>query len=425
MQDAYIIKGGRILDPANDRDETNDLYIIDGLISTNRPSEQLNPITIDATGKIVCPGLIDLHVHFREPGNEDAETIETGAKAAAAGGFTTVVTMPNTTPAIDSPERIQAILTQAEHLGIVKILPAACITAGRQGVSAADLSAMKDSGAIAFTDDGSTVADDQLMQEAMATAAKIAMPIMDHALDPAIAGNGVLREYPAAINAGLPCIPAEAEIQAVERDIRLAEQTGCSVHIQHISTKETVNLIRSAIDRGIKISAEATPHHLALTVDDIQLDNTDFKMNPPLGTAEDRQAIIDGINDGTIQAFATDHAPHTKDKKNIGMLNAPFGIVGLETAVGVTYTTLVKNGAMTINTWLKRWTTGPANILGIEQPSLAPGKPANLTILDLESEWRVDPSKFQSKSHNTPFAGTFITGRAICTLYNDKMTQYP
>lgn len=425
VKNSYLIKGGRIIDPDNGRDETADLLISNGLITPLPDRLDPNTTIIDATGCVVCPGLIDLHVHFREPGGEAAETIETGSQAAAAGGFTTVVTMPNTNPPTDTSTRISEILAIADSLGTVNVLPSGCITLERRGAANADLAAMKKAGASAFTDDGSTVPSDNVMRNAMAEAAKISMPLMDHALNHDLAGNGVLRQHPRVSEAGLPGIPAQAEIEAVERDIRLAEETGCALHIQHLSTKESVDLIRKAQKRGINVSTEASPHHLALTIDDIEFDDTNFKMNPPLGTLDDQKALIDGIMDGTIGAFATDHAPHTQESKSKGMIDAPFGIIGLEIAVGVTYTTMVKNGTMSINDWLKRWTIGPAKILGITPPNLSHGTSANVTILDLQSEWNVNPDRFASKSRNTPFIGHDLIGQAIYTFCNGKMTNKP
>jgi dihydroorotase len=242
------------------------------------------------------------------------------------------------------------------------------------------------------------------------------IPLMDHAQDPALAADGVIHEGDAAVRHGLPAIPSAAEFRIVERDIAIARETGCRVHVQHLSAAESVELIRHAREQGVPVSAELTPHHLALTEEDVRPDDTNFKMNPPLGSARDRQALQDAIIDGTISAFATDHAPHTQESKQRPFVSAPFGVVGLETAIGVTYTTLVRTGRMEILDWVERWTTGPAAVLGMPPPSLLPGQPADLAILDLDTPWTVDPGQFASRSRNTPFRGHTVTGRSVCTI---------
>lgn len=426
MSDTFIIRNGRVIEPATGRDELRDIHVADGTISAATASSPGNTIIIDASGMVVTPGFIDIHVHFREPGNEKAETIKSGSRSASAGGFSTVVTMPNTTPPADSAEMISWIINESDMIGLVNVLPSACITSGRKGLLLSDIRAAKAAGASALTDDGNTVYDDNLMREAMLIARELGLPVMDHALDPELAGRGVVREGPASIRMNVPGIPAAAETRIVERDIRLSQETGCSVHIQHISTARAVDLIRKARSQGIPVTGEATPHHLALTDSDIpDSDNTNYKMNPPLGNETDRQALIQGIVEGTLQAFATDHAPHTIEQKNKGILDAPFGIIGLETAIGITFTELVKSGRMNLISWLARWNAGPAEILGLPKPDLNPGSPANITILDLESEWTVDPEKFLSKSRNTPFAGRHLKGRAMYTFCKGIMTHSP
>ena len=421
MNNSWRISNGRILDPASGRDETADLVIVNGLIApADAPAGGL--AEIDASGMLVVPGLIDLHVHFREPGKEEAETIESGSAAAARGGFTTVVTMPNTTPATDTPGQVADVLRLARSCGRTRILPCGCITRGREGKELADIRAMAAAGAAAVSDDGDTVRDPQLMADAMLAAREAGIPVMDHALDPDIAGNGVMLQGAAAHRLGLPGIPPEAEPGIVERDIDLAERTQAAVHIQHLSSAQSVDLLRSARGVGLPVSAELTPHHLALTDEDISEPDPNLKMNPPLGSAGDRNALTSAVVDGTIQALATDHAPHRAADKIKGFLDAPFGVVGLETAVGVTYSRLVATGLMTTMEWLRRWTTGPAAILGLEQPSLAPGRPADITILDVESEWTVDAAAFLSKSTNTPFGGMRLHGRATHTLLAGKTT---
>lgn len=422
MNRSWLIRGGRVLDPPTGRDGIADLLVEDGLISaTASPGGRTIP-EVDARGLLVVPGLIDMHVHFREPGATDAETIASGSAAAARGGFTTVVTMPNTKPATDSAAQVLRTIQAATAAGLVRVLPSACITAGRLGRVVADLAGAARAGAVAFTDDGSTVADEQVLAEAMAIAASLGLPVMDHALDPGLAGNGVMREGASSAGLDLPGIPASAEIRAVERNIRLAGQTNCRTHIQHISAGETVELLAQARGKGIPVSGEATPHHISLADTDVRAEDANFKMNPPLGTDQDRETLITGLCNGTIAALATDHAPHTQDAKDRGFRDAPFGVVGLETAVGVTYSTLVKSGRMDLRDWLARWTTGPATILGLPAPSLTPGRPADIALIDIESDWTVRSSDFLSRSRNTPFEGHSFTGRAVYTFCSGRMT---
>jgi dihydroorotase len=409
------------VDPATGRDEIGDLFIEGGIILPSITSGRSVRV-IDAKGLVVTPGFIDLHVHFRDPGNPEAETFESGSESAAAGGFTTVVAMPNTTPPMDTADRITAAVRRAHQVRFTRVLPCACLTRDRAGKELADLPALAKAGAAAFSDDGTTVPDESLMEQAMRTAASLRRPIMDHAQDPRLAGKGVMREGAAARRLGLPGIPPEAEITIVDRDIRLAASTGCTVHIQHVSSRESIDLIRQARARGLPVSGEATPHHLALTEADVRADNPDFKMNPPLGDSADREALLAAVADGTLEAFATDHAPHRAADKAKGFLAAPFGIIGLETAVGVTYTELVKAGIMGLADWIRRWTAGPARILGMSPPSLAPGQPADIVLLDLAHEWTVTPQGFCSRSRNSPFIGRTLTGRAARTICGGRVT---
>ncbi len=422
MNNSYLIKNGRIIDPSSNRDEIADLLIVNGTISDCTDNIDDSIPCIDATGLIVAPGLIDMHVHFRDPGQPDAETNASGSAAAAKGGFVKVVTMPNTTPATDNADIIKDIIEAGKQAGLVDILPSGCISLNRQGQEIADLSEMRNAGAIAFTDDGSTVSDEDLLTKAMTLAGDLNCLVMDHALDRKLAGNGVMNEGTVSAQLNLPGIPVAAEVEAVKRNIRVAHATGAKIHIQHIFGGETVELIAKAKEDGVPISAEATPHHIALTDEDIDPDNSNYKMNPPLGTAKDRDAIIEGLCNGTIEALATDHAPHLARYKKQDFTKAPFGIIGLETAVGITYSTLVKSGRMTISEWLKLWTTGPAGLLNLPEPRLTTGQPANIVILNLDKEWLIDSSKFLSKSKNTPFDGIKTTGWAEFTFLNGVMT---
>lgn len=423
MQSSWHIRSVRIIDPASGRDQEGDLFVRDGRFEPVPDVLPNSTRIVDGRGLVAAPGLIDVHVHLREPGNEAAETVATGCRAAARGGFTTIVAMPNTTPPLDSPEEVRCLLQRAAARGLARVLPAPCITRGRSGKELADLGALKQAGAVAFTDDGATVSSDALMAQAMRAARPLRCPIMDHALDYALAGNGVIHEGARSRSLGLPGIPSEAETRIVERDIRLARETGCAVHLQHLSAAGSVELVRQARREGVAVSAEVTPHHLALTDAAITAANADqLKMNPPVRAEADRQALLDGIIDGTLTCLATDHAPHTAAAKAKGFMSAPFGVIGLETAVGVTYTLLVRSGRMRLMDWVARWTLGPARVLGLPVPSLAPGATADFVLLDLSTEWLVQPDDFASKSRNTPFGGWRLTGRAAHTFLGGQPT---
>lgn len=421
MSLAYHICGGRIVDPARGRDEVADLYIADGrIVPSLDPNAEV--VAVDAAGLTVVPGLIDLHVHLREPGNGGAETIASGSASAARGGFTTIVPMPNTTPPLDTPQSVAWQIAEGRRVGLTRVLPSACITIGRRGEALADLAALAEAGAVVFTDDGATVPDEELMGQALRAARELGRPVMDHALDSTLAGDGVIHDGKRARNLGLPGIPSEAETSIVARDIRLAEETGGAMHIQHMSAREAVDLLRQARSRGVPVSGEVTPHHLALCDADIPEGDANFKMNPPVRDAADREALCAAVAEGVIQAFATDHAPHLAAQKARGMRNAPFGVLGMETAVGVTYTTLVRSGAMNLREWVERWTVGPAAVLGQSPPDLAPGAPADVALLDLENAWTVNPEEFLSMSRNTPFKGWSLIGRVAMTICGGRTT---
>lgn len=415
MKETLLVKAARIIDPVTGYDAISDFYVANGLVAKQPKQLPKNTKFIQGEGLVLVPGLIDLHVHLREPGDEMAETIASGCQAAARGGFTTIVAMPNTRPPIDNYAAINWQKKRAEAQSLVRLLPTGCLTIGRAGLEMTDLESMAHSGAIAFTDDGTTPSDAILFEKILARAAQLGLVVLDHAEDSTLGAGGVMHEGEWSAKHNLPGIPSAREVNIIKRDIMLSEKTGCAVHIQHLSTAEGVQLVREARRRGLKISAEVTPHHLALTDADVDPNNASYKMNPPLRSAADRHALQQGVVDGTIEAFATDHAPHTADAKARGFINAPFGIVGLETAVGITYTTMVVSGLMSLHEWLKRWTIGPAKILGLPQQSIGIGQPAVFTILDLESEWEVDPQTFLSRSRNTPFAGRRLIGKAVYT----------
>lgn len=413
MSEAFILAGGRVLDPATGEDAVRDLFIAAGRIAPRAPD---GAHVIDARGRLVIPGLIDLHVHLREPGGEENETLETGSRAAARGGFTTIVAMPNTRPPHDTPETVAYVAKRGAEIGLARILPSGAITVGRKGRELANLAALAGAGAVAFTDDGSTVQDDALMRRAMDVARDLDRPIMDHAQDNLIERQGgVMHEGEVSRRHGLPGIPTHAEERVIRRDLELAEATGVVLHIQHVTSAAGAELIRAARARGLRVTGELTPHHLALCDEDIDPANSNFKMNPPLRTRADRAALEAALLDGTLSCFATDHAPHSADKKARGFLKAPFGIVGLETAIGVTWTRLVRAGRMTPIEWLRRWTTEPARIIRLPPPTLVPGAPADVVLMDADTPWVVHPNEFETKSHNTPFANWTLYGRATAT----------
>ena len=415
MPSTIVIQGGRLIDPATGEDRVGDLYIQDGRIAPPPAQRPEGLEIVAAEGLVVSPGFIDLHVHLREPGGEEAETILTGSQAAACGGFTTVVAMPNTRPPLDTPERVAWVAERGRQAGLTRVLPSACLTKGREGYEPADLVALATAGAAAFTDDGSTVANEVTLRQVMKLAAQLDKVLMDHAHDRELEKKGVMHEGLYSERHGLPGIPAEAESRVVLRDIEMARQTGCRLHIQHVSARASIEAIRKARREGLPVSGELSPHHLKLTDADVDPQDARYKMNPPLRSEKDRDALIAAILDGTLEAFATDHAPHSAAAKARGFLQAPFGIVGLETAIGVTYSDMVGRGLMTLLTWIRRWTTGPARILGLPPPSLRPGSTADLVLLDLKTPWKVAPELFASKSRNTPFAGQSLVGKAVAT----------
>lgn len=423
QRNGYILRGGLVVDPLTGLESMETLWISDGRVSRRGDAGSQGWMEVDARGLVIVPGLIDIHVHFREPGNDEAETIASGSMAAARGGFTSVVTMPNTAPPVDTAARIQLVLRKAEEAGKVRILPSGCISKDRSGKHVADLESLAIAGAAAFTDDGSTVPDPELMRAAMLRARVLGRTVMDHALEAHRSHKGVMHEGERSSALGLPGIPSQAEYEIVQRDIELSAQTGCPTHIQHVSCREAVEMIRDARARGFPVTGEVTPHHLALTDADIPaVECAEFKMAPPLRSAGDRAALLDGVVDGTLQALATDHAPHRAADKARGFAAAPFGVVGLETAVGVTYTCLVRSGRMSRLEWLRRWTTGPAAVLGMQIEGFAEGARADLAVLDLDSEWVVDSKDFISRSRNTPFERWRLVGQSVYTFCNGQLT---
>ncbi|WP_159884011.1 dihydroorotase [Paenibacillus puerhi] len=376
---------------------------------------------VDAAGKLLAPGLIDMHVHLREPGFEHKETIATGTRSAAQGGFTTIACMPNTRPVIDTVDTVKYILDKAETDGVVRVLPYGCITKGELGRELTDFDALKEAGVIGYTDDGVGVQSAQMMKDAMAKAASIGMPIIAHCEDNTLVEGAAFTEGEFSRKHGLKGIPNESEAIHVGRDILLSEATGVHYHVCHVSTEQSVRLIRQAKQIGIKVTAEVCPHHLLLSDEDIPGMDANWKMNPPLRTPRDVQACIEGLVDGTIDIIVTDHAPHSEEEKARGVQLAPFGIVGFETAFPLLYTKFVATGQWTLEFLVDKMTKLPAEVFGLPWGTIEEGKPADLTLIDLETEREVDPASFASKGRNTPFTGWKLQGWPTLTMVDGKI----
>lgn len=398
-----------------------DIRIKDGVIAEMGPHlPSGGEETFDAKGLLVSPGFVDLHIHLREPGGEEKETIETGTKAAAKGGFTTVAAMPNTNPVPDNEEQMKRLIKHIEEKAYVNVLPYGAITSGLKGEELNDFEALKNAGAFAFTDDGVGVQSAGMMYEAMKKAAALDMPIVAHCEDNSLIYGGAVHEGTFSKQSGIPGIPSICESVQIARDVLLAEAANCHYHVCHISTKESVRTVRDAKRAGIKVTAEVSPHHLLLCDEDIPGDDAQFKMNPPLRSKADKEALIEGLLDGTIDFIATDHAPHTETEKAKGMQAAPFGIVGLETAFPLLYTNFVKKGIFTLKQLIDWMTIAPSRTFKLESGTLETGKPADITLIDLEKEQKIDPDTFASKGKNTPFAGWSCQGWPAATLVHGK-----
>jgi dihydroorotase len=421
-----LIQGGRIIDPGQKRDGVGDLLIIQGKISWVGRVKESPPDTecdvIDAEGLTVCPGFIDLHCHLRQPGFEDKETIASGTRAAARGGFTTVACMPNTEPPLDNKDIIEYVKTTAAREGAIRVLPIGCVSKGRKGRELADMGELAKAGVIGFSDDGDPVPTPELMRRALEYSRESNLPIIDHCEDKALTQGGQMNQGKISAGLGLKDIPNVAEENIVARDLDLAEKTGDWVHIAHASTAGSVELIRRAKEKGIRVTAEATPHHLTLTEDRVRGLNTNAKVNPPLRTERDVKALIKGLKDNTIDIIATDHAPHTEADKSQQFDLAPFGISGFETALG-SLMGLVHRGDISLVTLIAKLTAEPARILGQKYGlgTLAAGSPADVTIFNPGLEWTVDTKEFASKGKNTPLAGEKLRGRVVATIYGGKV----
>jgi dihydroorotase len=415
------ITGGRIIDPSQEIDRVGDLWISRGRVLSVGEGYEEAEIVIDARGLIVCPGLIDAHVHLREPGNEEDETIATGAAAALAGGVTSVACMPNTVPALDTQGAAEFVILQAQRARQAHVYPVGAVSKGRKGEELAEMGQLVAGGAVAFTDDGAPVASASLMRCALEYARMFDRVIMQHCQVPELTVGGIMNEGFESMRLGLGGMPAAAEDIMVARDIRLAEITGGRLHIQHISTARAVELVREGKRRGVRVTAEACPHHFTLTDERLRTFDSNYKMNPPLRTWNDVEAVIAGLKDGTIEVLATDHAPHAPEKKMRELDQAPFGIIGLETLLPITILGLIEPGHLTWPDVIRKLTINPARLLGIPKGTLRPGADADVTIIDPEARWTIDPARFQSKSRNTPYGGWDVRGRAHTVIVGGEV----
>lgn len=417
-----LIKGGTVLEPAEGSALEQDVLLVEGKVAgTGRNLSAAGAEVLDASGKLVVPGLIDMHVHLREPGFEAKETLFTGARAALRGGFTSVACMPNTKPVTDNAALVAYIKNSGAMQGLARIYPIGAITRESQGAELAEMGDMKKAGAIAFSDDGQPVTNSALMRRAMQYARMLNMTIISHSENKELSAGGVMHEGYMSTLLGLKGIPASSEEIMVARDLILAEETGCRVHIAHISTAGSVRLVREAKARGLRVTAEVTPHHFTLTDESVAGYDTSTKVNPPLRTAADVAAVKEGLADGTIDVIATDHAPHTIEEKDVEYDRAPFGIVGLETAMGLVWTELVTEGVLTPLEAVTKMTLHPARVLNLPGGTLGVGAPADITIIDPDASETVEPSLFESKGRNTPFAGRVLKGLPWAAIVGGRL----
>lgn len=423
-----LIKGGRVIDPGRVNGPA-DVLIDNGKIvavgqKLDPPAGKADPSTtiIDARGKLVLPGLVDLHVHLREPGFEYKDTIQTGTAAAVAGGFTSVCCMPNTSPVNDNQSITEFILEQARLAGNAHVFPVGAITKGSEGKELAEIGELRHAGCVAISDDGQPVMNSLIMRRAMEYALAFDLPVIDHCEDLHLSEGGCMNEGLVSTQLGLPGIPSAAEDVMVARNLALAELTTARLHLAHLSTAGSVRMVRAAKSRGIRVTAEVCPHHFSLTEEAVRGFNTHAKMNPPLRTWQDVQAIKEGLRDGTIDVIATDHAPHAVQDKQQQFAAAPNGIVGLETALPLTLA-LVEEGFLSLEAAVAKLTTEPARAFGLSKGSLAPGADADVVVVDPEAQWEVDPARFRSKSRNTPFAGWKVKGRVITTIVAGRVVH--
>ena len=416
-----FIKGGRVIDPSQNLDQITSLRIADGKIDGIGVLPQPGDPILNAQGKIVVPGLVDMHVHLREPGHEEDETIESGTHAAVHGGFTSVVCCPNTEPPLDSTGALELVKQLAARANHCNVFAMCCISNNREGKELAELGMLFEAGAVACSDDGAPVSDPELMRRAFEYCLMFDKPVVNHAESLPLTKGGVMHEGKVSMLLGLRGMPAAAEDVMVARDIALAELSGGRLHVMHVSTEGTVQIIHRAKKRGVNVTAEVTPHHLTLTDECLTSFNTNFKMNPPLRSRKHVDACLEGLRDGTIDAIATDHAPHSIEKKIQAIDMAPFGIVGLETALGVLVTKLVTPGLLSWSQLAEKMSTNPAKILGLAKGTLAVGADADVTVIDPDCRWTVTESELVSKSKNSPYLGAELTGRAHAVIVGGEL----
>lgn len=416
-----LIRNGRVIDPSQNIDRVCDVHLCDGKVASIGPKTSSAETTIDAQGLIVAPGLIDMHVHFREPGQTEVESIATGSAAAVAGGFTTIACMPNTEPPLDDEAAIEFVIRQGARAGLCNVLPVGAITKDRAGRELAEMGRMSQAGAVAFSDDGCGVANPAVMRCAFQYVTMFDRPIIQHCETPELTEGGVMNGGPTSIRLGLPGIPAIAEELMIQRDIALAEVTGARFHVAHVSTARAVELVRQARARGIAVTTEVCPHHLLLTEECVETYDTNYKMNPPLRGARDVAACLKGVRDGTITALVTDHAPHSLAQKELEFQRAPFGIIGLETALPMFVRALIQQDFLDWPGLIRAMALGPARILGLNKGTLQSGRDADVTLIDPAREWTIDSSRFQSKGRNCPWNGEAVTGKAAITIVGGRL----